>query len=229
MSKYPIEKVTTPKGNLEWVNVAGEGKEGFNEDDRIYTASLVLDPKNPDHQAFLDKVDAFWEENKPWKKEAGSIGIKPHMVKVLDKDGNPVKDDDGKFEYEEDGQMYVVFKTATTYTDGKPKKIKIFNHKAREVQLPSDVMIGNDSIGQLNGAMAIYATHKGKTMMTAGVTFYLDGVKISKLEEYKAESGFDADEGDDEEGGWTGDEEGGWTGAEEANGEPAEGGNKARL
>lgn len=225
MSKYPIEKVTTPKGNLEWVNVAGEGKEGFNADDRIYTASLVLDPKNPDQQAFLDKVDAFWEENKPWKKAASSLGIKPHMVKILDSDGNPVKDEDGKPEYEEDGQMYVVFKTDTTYPDGKPKKIKIYNSKAKEVQLPADMMIGNDSIGQLNGAMAIYATFKGKTMMTAGITFYLDGVKISKLEEYVAASGFDADAGDDDEGGWTGDDDNEWTGDEET----GDGENKARL
>ena len=197
-------KCTSPKGELEWVNIVGEGKENMSGKMQ-YVASVVLDGDAA--ESFKDAIDAFWEENKPkgFKKAAKSTGYYLHTVKTDE------TDDEGKPIYEEDGKTLFQFKTGTTYNDGKTKVIRTYNSKAKEVQL-GEVKIGNGSIGQVSGAMGTYTntTPNGKTVVDAGVTLYLDAIKISKLVEFTQDAGFEADEDED---GFTGAD---WTGEEEA-------------
>ena len=105
-------------------------------------------------------------------------------------------DDEGNKTYREDGKRYLAFKTGTTFTDGKPKKVRTYNAKAKLVDL-GEVNIGNGSIGQVAGAMGIYTntTPDGKKIIDAGVTLYLDSIKINKLVKYDGpDSGFEADD-----------------------------------
>ena len=201
-------KVTTPKGTLEWVTITGEGKENMSGAMQ-YLGNLVLDPKDAACKALVAELDAFWEENRPSHvKEPKSMGYYPHTKRTdeTDEEGNPV--------YEETGLLQFTFKTSTTYTSGDPKIVRTFNSKANEVQL-GEVAIGNGSVGSISGAYDMYFVKAGKgpkaKIVDAGVTLYLDAIKISKLVEYTQESGFEAD--DDDEDGWTGDE--GWTGDDE--------------
>ena len=199
-----VQKVVTPKGELEWVTITGEGKENLSGKLQ-YVANLVLDPANiEEHQEFLDSIEEYWSKNKPknFKKAPKSMGWYLHDP-VLDDDGEPVVDDDGKKTYiavKDGGKVYLAFKTGTTYNDGKDKVIKTYNAKAKRVDL-GEVGIGNGSIGQISGAMGIYTntTPKG-AILDAGVTLYLDGIKIIKLVKYEGpDSGFEAEEEIDED------------------------------
>ena len=196
------KKFTSPKGEIEWATIDGEGKENLSGKLQ-YVASIVI----ASDDAVLETIKEFWNENKPkgFKKPPKSTGVYDYKVKSeeVDEDGAPV--------YELDASKKMLsFKTGTTYPDGSKKKIQIYNSKAKKVELPKDVKIGNGTIGQISGAMGIYETKTpdGKVLVDAGVTLYLNSIKISKLVEYEgASDNYEADEDDD---GWSGDE--GWDG-----------------
>lgn len=198
MAKHPIKKFKTSKGSLEWVIIAGEGKENLNGRMK-YNASIKLPADSPD----LEAIKQFWAENKPakFKKDAKSLGIYPAKV-----DSGEV-DEDGKAIYVEDPDFKVLaFSTDATYQDGRPKIVQVYNSKARKVALPEGTSIGNGSIGAISGAMGIYTNEsKSGSIIDAGVTLYLDAVQIFKLEEYSSNPGFEADEDED---GWEGGDDG---------------------
>ena len=178
-----MQKLVTPRGALEWVNISGEGVENLSGK-LIFKATLVLD--GDDAEALEAKINDFWAENKPsgFKKAPKSMGFKPHTV----------KNDEG--EYVETGKTAFTFTTATTFPDGKAKVIKTFNAKNAIVAL-GDTLIGNGSEGRISGVMSTYGPTKTKE---AGVSLYLDAIQILKLVEYSQDAGFDA-----EEDGWEGD------------------------
>lgn len=200
-------KCVTPKGELRWVNITGEGKENMSGKLQ-YVASVVCDPKEPTTEAFIAKIKDFWEENKPAGRKVPKSNGMYFANPLKGDDGEVLKDDADKTVYDENGPVMFAFHTGTTFPDGSVKKVKTFNAKAKEVSL-GDIRIGNGSIGYISGAMGIYENKdsKGK-ILDAGVTLYLDSIQIVKLVEFTQESGFEAD--DSEEEGWTGDE--GWTG-----------------
>ena len=187
-----MEKFKTPKGTLEWVIISGEGKENLSGKLQ-YTANLVLTPEtDPQHQAFIEKVEDFWEANKPDKftGKCKSNGIYAYKEKNAD----------GEF-VEVPGKFYVALKTGTTYASGEAKVVKVFNSKAAEVQLGKQ-KIANGSVGYLYGAMDIYKNvnpKKKDQILEAGVTLYLDAVQLTKFVPYAG--GVEA-EADAEEGGW---------------------------
>lgn len=214
-----IQKIKqTPRGIFEWVNIRGEGKEDLTGNMK-YQIQLVLDPEGIDvskevaaeHAAFIADAEAFWKEHKPSHiKEAKSMGFYPH-TKLADD-----TDEDGEKVYEETGKVSVMFKTGTTYKDGKNKLVKVFNGKNKEVEI-GDLLIGNGSEGRVAGAMATYEVKPPKKpsakALEAGVTFYLDGIKLLKLVEYQSGPQFGTED-DDEEGGWTGESDGDWEGGD---------------
>lgn len=195
MTKQASQRVSTPKGELQWVTIDGDGKENDFNGKMQYLASIVLDAADP----FIKKINTFWEENKPekYKKDPKSLGYSTHRVPTGE------KDEDGKNIYEDDEtKVSVRFTTSTTYPDGKPKVIEIRNARDNVVKLPSGVQIGNGTIGRIGGTMKVYtnATKSG-SITDAGVSFFLDRIQILKLEEYQQDSGFEA-----EDDGWTGDD-----------------------
>lgn len=199
MSK--TEKITSPKGKLEWVTISGEGKENLSGKMQ-YVASVVVEQ----NCELIKKIEDFWEDNKPpkYKKEPKSLGIYDHLLDTGE------KDEDGKPVYEPDGKKVLTFKTGVVFPDGKSKKVQVYNAKARKVELPEGVLIGNDSIGRISGAMGLYTnTTKRGDIVDAGVTLYLDSIQLITLVEYTSDPGFEEEE---EENSWTGEEE--WTGEE---------------
>lgn len=183
MSKA-IANVTTPVGDLEWVFITGEGKEDL-QGSPTYTCQVVLEGSNA--AALQAEIDDFWAANKPKGIDTPkSTGYYDHTTK--DEEGNKV----------ETGKTAFVFKTATTFPNGSPKVIKVFNAKGAEVSL-GDKKIGNGSRGRIQGAMGIYEVQqKGRTIQ-AGVTLYLNGVQLTKFVEFVGGPSFDAVE--DEEAG----------------------------
>lgn len=184
----PTKPIETARGLLEWVTITGEGKENLSGKMQ-YTANLVL--TNPeDIAAVKEQINTFWEANKPkgFSKPPKSTGVYEHTVASGEKDEN------GKNVYKPSGHMYLSFKTGTSYTDGKPKVIKVLNSKNNPVVL-GETKIGNGSIGRIAGVMGIY-TNKTKqgVVLEAGVTLYLDGIKLLKLEEFSGGPAFGNDD-----------------------------------
>lgn len=190
-----LKKTKSPKGELRWVNIAGEGKENLQGVPQ-YLASILLDDRVPEHAAYMDEIEAFWEENRPKGiDEAKSLGFYPLTE----------KSDDGK-KVPVEHMFYATYKTGITFPDGSPKKVKTFNAKAVQVDL-GDQRIGNGSAGRIAGAMDIYTVKDTKgRIMQAGVTLYLDAIMLTKFVPYTGSSPFD-DEDADTEDGWTGADE----------------------
>ncbi|BAM63070.1 single stranded DNA binding protein [Edwardsiella phage ETP-1] len=211
--------VRTPVGQLNWVNITGEGKENMSGKLK-YLADLVLPATSDACKALMAEIDAYWLANLPtgWnpKRAPKSRGYREETVAVKDDNGDDVYGEDGKKVKQPTGNMVFTFSTDTTYPSGDAKVISVYNAKGNKVAL-GDTRIGNGSTGQVGGAMGTYAIKGPKGDLTdAGVTLYLNSVRIIKLVEFSGEETWD-DAGDDD--GWTG-EDNSWTGEPES-GTPA--------
>jgi hypothetical protein len=198
MASQTLKKYMSPKGELQWVTITGEGKENLSGKMQ-YVASLVLTKEQADTEAAT--IEAFWQEHRPKKiKVPKSTGLYPQMRKTdqTDEDGEVIKEPTG---------MYVLaFKTGVSWPDGSPIIVKTHNAKGRAVALGA-TKIGNGSVGRVSGSYDIYTTKsKNGQIVDAGVTFYLNAIQISKLEVYSEDAGFEVDE-DEADGGWTGDDD----------------------
>lgn len=195
MAKNVSVKVTTPKGELQWVYITGEGRKN-KQGTAKYQASLVLPTKEA--KEFTDQIDAFWKDNKPaGAKKPTTCGYRPHTMKSseTDEDGDPI--------YKEvPGMTEIFFATGTEWPDGKKKVIRIYNSKANLVAL-GEKRIGNGTIGQLSGNMCVYDVSGNQ-----GINLYLEAVKISKFVEYTGGDNFDEDDGEE---GWTGEDDDSWS------------------
>ena len=158
-----------------------------------YVANLVVEADDP----ILAEIDKFWEANKPkgFKKDPKSTGVYDHTC------DSGKKDDEGKTIYKPSGKKYLAFKTGTTFPDGSTKTVAVYNSKNQKVVLPEGTQIGNGSIGRVAGAMGIYTNQtKQGVVLEAGVTLYLDGIKLLKLVEFSSGPEFDDDDSDFEGG-----------------------------
>jgi hypothetical protein len=166
MSKQSFK---TPKGKFRWAFITGEGRKNLNGE-MEYTINVEM----PEDEAkpLTDAIDALWEENKP----KGAKAPKSLGYKLLD-DGETVSFN---------------LKTKTTYPSGDKKFIRIYDAKARPVNLDVNTRVGNESEGRASGVMAVYDAG----VAARGVTLYLDAVQITKLIKFEPDSSFDAEDGD---------------------------------
>ena len=160
-SNYAKEKYTTPKGNLKWAFITGEGRKDK------YSIVVSAHEDTPEVKEAIAYIDNFWKENKP-------KGAKPRAKSQA-------------YKYEEDeetgertGMVYFSMSTKTSFPSGDPKVVKVFTAKkpVREVSLGNKA-IGEDSLGRGMGSLAIYE-YEG----AFGTTLYLDAVSLSKFVEY---------------------------------------------
>jgi hypothetical protein len=190
----------TPKGEFTFVIINGEGHA--NQKGKLqYKASVVLDPADPKCIAFKKLIDDFWAENKPkGAKKPNTCGYRPHTVKSTecDEDGDPI--------YEETGKLEFYSSTGTTWPDGSKKVIRVYNSKAKEVDLGTK-KVGNGSVGYIAGNLDVYDVAGNQ-----GVNLYLDAIQITKFVEYVAGPNFNVD---DDEDGWDGEDVNEFTGDEE--------------
>jgi hypothetical protein len=190
--------IESPKGSLEWVVIAGEGKENLSGKMQ-YKADLVLD--EPEAKVLRAQIDAFWAENKPkgFSKAPKSTGYYEHKAPKLDAEDKPVLGEDGKKVMVATGKTLFSFHTDTTWPkDGKTKVVKVFNSKGNPVVL-GETKIGNGSIGRILGAVGVYEVKaKNGNVIDAGTTLYLNAVKLLKLEEYVGGAAFSNNDDDSE-------------------------------
>jgi len=159
MAKFHREAITSPKGQIKWAFITGEGRK-----DKY---SVVISVPEAEAKEAMEVIDAFWKENRPKqsKPRPKSTGYKYE-------------------EHEETGErtgnVYFSFSTGTSFPSGDPKVIKIFTAKApvREVSLGGK-QIGEGSLGRAIGVVSIFE-YEG----TYGTTLFLDAISLSKFVEY---------------------------------------------
>lgn len=200
MAKAPLKDIVAGKtepGELAYVTISGEGKENMNGVMQ-YVANIIFEQDSKEFQRLKADIEAYWAENKPagFKRPAKSNGIY-YNDPILGEDGEPEYDEDGKKLYDKEGKMRLTFKTGTVWPDGKPKKVRVYNSKNAGVSL-GDRLIGNGTIGALQGKMGIYVNEQKGKVIDAGVTLYLDKVQIRKFVEYAGDQP-DFTEADDDE------------------------------
>lgn len=172
--------VTSPNGELMYVNITGQGKENYDGDDYDYVSSVDV-PLKEGGQDLIDEINAFLEEYRPSSK---------HELRKNTEGGDALPYRTHKMsESVPKGKVRFNFKTKTTYDSGDQKKIKIFNYKNEQRSLPEGVKIGNGSIGCISGKISGYQGKKDY-----GCSLWLNGIQILKLEEYNEQSGFEAQE-----------------------------------
>jgi len=216
MSKETIEKYVSPKGVLNWVTITGDGVENMSGKLQYKADLNIGNVDGPKAKDLIAKIDAYWDKHKPadLKRKPKSLGYS-FCTPLLDADGNHQEDEEGKKLYDPKGDIAINFKTGTTFPDGKTKKVKVRNAKGAEVNL-GDTKIGNGSEGYIAGAMDIYIVKTPKGQISgAGVTFYLDEIKLTKLVEFGGADPF-GDTGTDDEDGWTGEEQDAFVGSDES-------------
>ncbi len=159
MASYAKESFTTPRGQLKWAFVTGDGRKG--------KYSVVVSVPEALAKEAIATIDNFWKDNRP-------------------KQSKPRPKTTG-YKYEEDdetgertGNVYFSMSTGTMFPSGDAKVIKLFTAKApvREVQLGGK-KIGEGSIGRGMGTLAIYEFEG-----SYGTTLYLDALSLSKFVEY---------------------------------------------
>lgn len=204
-------KNTTPVGELNWVNISGQGKENYNQDGYIYTATVNLEGEEA--KAEREKIDAELGPV-PKGKNVKSLG---YRNLVRDSEGTLrtpnaageviVERDDEEVDIEEECEETDIwaftYSTNTTLPDGKTKVIDVYNNDAKKVNL-GDKLIGNGSRGAISGKLKRF--ERGKDI---GVSLFLHAIQITKFEEYEGGAGFSAQDGEfegveDAETGFTG-------------------------
>ena len=190
-----VLKGSLPIGELNWVFITGEGRDNYNEDGKIYQASIAWPEKiaKPIIKQVRDYYDSFGSD----KDQQGGMGF---SIGVLVDDGGdepvekfvaPAKVKKGM---KKSGRIQMAFSTATEF-DGKPNIIPVYDGTPKRVQLPEGVSIGNGSRGTLQVVI-----RWGESAKKQFISNYLQGVQVTKLVKYEGDVDFEApDEDEDEE------------------------------
>lgn len=189
--------VVTPVGSLNYVQISGQGKQNYNEDGYVYVATVHLTGDKA--EALKAKLDDVLGEI----AKGENLKSRGYRELMEDEDGiytptSNTKERDANAK--PTGITAFTFSTATTFSDGKPKKISVYNSavpKPQKINL-GDKKIGNGSEGAISGNLKRYK--KGKDV---GVSLFLNSVQLVKFVEYTEDAGFEG-----VEGGYTGEDEG---------------------
>ena len=179
-------KVKTQVGELNYVFITGEGRNGAmpGEPERpIFTASIVTKKDSELHKSIKAQINAEWEayRNETGTKGApASTGVRDVMVETDE------LDEYGARKKVPSGDVLITFKTSTTWADGKPQTIKVFDGKGNDITTAvhnASWTIGNGSTGIIHGtAMGNNVGGKAK------VSLYLTAIQLAKLSKYEGSS-----------------------------------------
>ena len=178
--------VKTKVGELKYVFIKGEGRNQAmpGEEARYqYVASIVFKKDSPEHKYLKALIDEEWKEYKTSNSVKGlpaTTGIKDEMQKDPKGEIDPATEEVRKVPT---GNIIAQFKTNTTWPNGNPKIVKVFDHKGAEITglyAGAQWAIGEGSTGVIFGTASgngIGGKHK--------VTLYLNAVQIAKLKKYE--------------------------------------------
>jgi len=182
MANHAKEAYTSPKGNLKWAFVDGQGKETERGSGKYkYSVVVKLLATDPECIKAMAHIDQFWTDNKPKNAK-----VKPKT--------KAYKMEEDEHTGEETGYVYFSFSTSTSFPSGDKKVVKLFTAKTpvREVSLGGK-KIGEASLGRAIGTLAIYEFNG-----SFGTTCFLDAISLSKFVEYVGGVDAESIEADDD-------------------------------
>jgi len=190
--KKTYESFVSPKGIAIWPKLTVPDTK-FKEDGE-YTVRLAYTPSDKGVQAFLDdlqaRFDQFVEETKDalGPAKAKKLKLNDPFTEEADDEGN------------ETGRVLVKFKANAQYKNKQGQVVKrtlrIFDAKGNPLASPPN--IGNDSVLKISYSVGTYSTPQG-----SGITLYINAVQIVELVEYGAGGGDAKAYGFGEEDGYT--------------------------
>lgn len=170
----------TPKVEGKWIKTVKPDTK-FDEDG-VFSAKLVLDPNDPEHQEYMAQLDAQLEE----AFEFLTRNMKPAMAKRVSMKKPYVEELDE--EGEETGNFVLTVKAAATWPDGKPVKIGHYDGRGKKI---APVIAGNGSLVKAHYMLRSYLNAKDKEV---GLSLKLRNIQIIELVEFGEDAGF-GDEG----------------------------------
>lgn len=173
------ERKTTPLGEAKWAHLHTpkapfKDEQGRSKGDPKYMIDVIFSKDDPEWAEWANKVmKAVADVPEQVDKKTGDKLKKQIPIKrELNENDEPT------------GRFYVTFKTSDKFKPG------VFDRYGR--QIPEGTLIGNGSLVRVSYVEAPYTAFGG------GVTFYLNGVQVQDLVEYKAQNasayGFPVDE-----------------------------------
>lgn len=178
--------ITSPKGELLYTVVTGEGKIDYNGTGREFCSTLKLSKK--EGKEFFKELCEVFDEYKPkWAKD-------------IDEPTNKLvrKDDEGNYLFNfATHTSFDKVDTETNQTITVPIRIGLINSKNKEVVLPEGEGIGNGSLGRISGSIFMHETAKEKK---CSLSLTLSKIQIAKYVKYVATTGFEEDEDGDFDG-----------------------------
>jgi hypothetical protein len=191
-------KVATPVGELHWCSIKGQGKLNYNQDGYVYQASVFLSGEKAEElKAKIDEVIGTIPKGKNLKSSGYKDVYKSEEGKYFCESGNrSAGDGDEKTEF-----TCFTFTTRTTYEDGRPTIISIYNSGKKTEANPSgkpkkinlgDRGIGNGSLGAISGTL-----HRNENGKDISCSLFLKAIQITKYIEYSGDAGFDSQEDGD--------------------------------
>lgn len=201
MAKAKLVNVVTPVGELQYVNISGQGKENYNEDGYEYVATIILDgAKSENLRKSIDEVIGEMGKGESLK----STGYRQMEV---DEEGNEYVPTSKRKGGTPIDKFAFGFRTSTVYKqEGKPdqpKVINVYNKDAKKINL-GDKKIGNGSMGAISGKMS-RVVYKSEV----SCSLYINNIQLTNFIEYEGDAGFETQEGEfdgvtDTDSGFTG-------------------------
>lgn len=174
-------RIKTAVGVLAWVSIHPPGKakyEAENEDDREYTADIILEGTNA--KALIDTLLGMVLENGKPRKGMKLASMPYRIIEDEEKFTGPRLTDN--WEYQEGKKYSFHFKTNTTFVvDGEQHKkaIKLWDGFAKEKSLDDTDPIGNGSTGRIKGLARVYERAR-----ETGVSLYLNELQCIEHKPY---------------------------------------------
>lgn len=177
--------VVSPKGKALWCKVT-EPDRKFDPEGTLST-TLILDPNEPDVQAFIERLEAlqdqaFEETKETLGAKASQVRKRPFYVDHTDQDGNQTGN--------------IVFKFALKNVDARKSQgrtseiVVVDSHKQPVKPVP---LVGNDSVVRVAAFVYPYYMAVSKEI---GLSFMWTKMQIIELNEYAGKS----DDFEDEDG-----------------------------
>lgn len=166
----------TPRGEALWVKIL-EPDYKFDKKDGKYEATLVLDPTEPETEAWVTKVNNYLQQHvesisetlQPRKKQ--DLRVVDPFPEQYDKEDNPT------------GKLLLKTKTKGAFKD-EPITIPVYDAVGDKIE-GFKKLIGNGSIIKLFISFKPYYTPSNNSI---GLTFKLKKVQVIKLNEYEGNS-----------------------------------------
>ena len=181
-----LKKIVSPVGELWYTNISGQGKKNYNEDGYVYASTIHL--TGADALSFKAEIDAILGPV-PKGKMIKSTGCRELLEDAEGRYTPTKKTAERDKGAKPTGIFAFGFSTNVVYSDGRIKKVNVYNASAQKVDM-GDRLIGNGSKGAISGAAQRYESKD-----EVGVSLFLNAVQLTEYVAYEGNAGFGKQEG----------------------------------